>query len=699
MQGVQLFLVCFLPRVGDQADAQAAVEMDPAVWGSGVAARDDAGRARCNGLPHGFDSLPCSDAGAGAGKGAKRRLIKDPIEEEAGLAAAAARRSVVSEPEEGEWQNAQHMSLLTSTPPAIEGMQQVPAYLAARLRQRIGMLRAEIASTLLCSEDGSVALRRHPRDYRPVILRLLSETLWWKNDRGLEVSSSNIGWPSGVPIAPCVQEFQKRLEARSSLRFTDLGDGVLVSCFTEEDLWSEESATRYIFPGPRGKGAGRGSSEKDKASASQAASRTLAAGVFQNNTIQCVSSSPSQLPNFPSKSVRAQPDSENSATVSHETSGQDADAGGSAARPMLSRALYWMVVVCEDLFGGNDAPEIGADEPPARQHEQGEKAAWGQVEEAAGGQGEAGSLRVSHAIFRPMSIGPNCGWLQDEIKACAQDACKAILLNQMHETRRFDGRLLPPEGSPEKAKDEEADNGKEESATMGALTADSAGAASTRQTGQNHLAAGLASPEAGLKRGSRSNSRVSLASSASSGSLPDVEMLIEKEREKERAKERLKVHAQGQPPAAYQREPGTDTGGGGDAGVAGAQVHATNRGAGLEREGSGGQDWPAVEQPDPEDLWCNSVHEIAISVHERVSPGGASQSVGPCGSLWVSMRVYAGFCGSMWGHVTLSYVGLCRSMCGLCCSCGSMWVYVGVCGPMRFEIERSMRPYSEKSKV
>jgi len=41
----------------------------------------------------------------------KRRLMKDPIEQEAGLAAAAARRSVLSELEEGEWQNAQQMSL------------------------------------------------------------------------------------------------------------------------------------------------------------------------------------------------------------------------------------------------------------------------------------------------------------------------------------------------------------------------------------------------------------------------------------------------------------------------------------------------------------------------------------------------------------------------------------------------------------
>ena len=52
-----------------------------------------------------------------------------------------------------------------------------PAYLEARLGQRIGLLRAEMASILLCSEDGSVALRRHARDYRLVVLRLLSETL------------------------------------------------------------------------------------------------------------------------------------------------------------------------------------------------------------------------------------------------------------------------------------------------------------------------------------------------------------------------------------------------------------------------------------------------------------------------------------------------------------------------------------------
>ena len=78
MQGVQLFLVCFLPRVGDEGDTQAAAEMDGAALRSGVNVTDDVGR----GMGH---------KDMGAGKGAKRRLMQDLTQDEAGRADEARR--------------------------------------------------------------------------------------------------------------------------------------------------------------------------------------------------------------------------------------------------------------------------------------------------------------------------------------------------------------------------------------------------------------------------------------------------------------------------------------------------------------------------------------------------------------------------------------------------------------------------------
>lgn len=172
------------------------------------------------------------------------------------------------------------------------------------------------------------------------------------------------------------------------------------------------------------------------------------------------------------------------------------------AKPLLSRVLYWMVVVCDDLYPAHadDAREAGKDDLPARDHNQGQEAAGEEDEAAARERAEAGSLRVSYGIFRPKSIGPTCNWLEDEIKACARDAGKAILLNQMHETRRFDSRLLPPDAFILR-NGQEADHNEEPGLSR------EPGATGEGLGSEDPSAGGPPSPPGGLKRETRSSSR------------------------------------------------------------------------------------------------------------------------------------------------------------------------------------------------
>jgi len=404
-----------------------------------------------------------------------------------------------------------------------------------------------------------------------------------------------------------VEEFQKRLQARSSLRFADLGDGVLVSVFTEDDMWAEEASSRYIteVAADQCKGAATGAHSR------AATSRGLA-GLFDAppSPIQRVSSSPGHLPLSPSD-AKQRPRHDIQARLEERPHAAAVHAGGSEQSSALSRALYWMVVVCSDVCGdacgeataAGDAldacmpasslarqPASSGDEGGARDGEPG-------VQGGTGEGASAGSLQVSHAIFRPMSIGLSGEMLEEEVRACAQDACRAILLNQMHETRRFDARLLPPEtdeGNKSAAhEDEDQDRNSK---------------GRGQEDGSEDIAVGLPSP-ALASRLSRSSSRMSIISSegTSSGSLPDVEMLIEREREKEREKERAKVREK-QGSGTHDK---------------GSRTHeAATRGeaAGVARQGAdvGGR---KAKGGWSSELWCSHVQELAISVHERILPG------------------------------------------------------------------------------
>ena len=398
-----------------------------------------------------------------------------------------------------------------------------------------------------------------------MILRLLHETVGRKHDKGLEVSTSRVTWPMGLDAKACQHELLHRLRTRVSLRFIDVGEGVMVNFFTEEDLWAtaEQPSSPYL-PTLNSR-----SRRKDhKTMMNQLNRGTLKIEGFQrvwsSQAFQRVSSCP-ETP--PQASRFLGHDEEKSwhqdSSAEEESEAEEGDVDGTFAQalsPSGSRALYWMVVLCKRAGGTPTQTHQNFVNSPSNE---GSK-------ERVSGEGLGGCGEVTRGLFRPFGIGPSPDWLREEVETCIHDASRAILLNQIHETRRFDNRLLP---------------------------------ISTKETSKvaevaaSVLDRGGGIEGAGLKGMSRSNSRNSVThSDYSDHGLPDVEFDIEKDREREREKERQKRREKDRIKCDY------DTGKGGGASV-------------------GDQEGPR------EQLYCNVVHEIAVTVHERVPPDEALQAL------------------------------------------------------------------------